>query len=145
MPTKHILVPYEPSPVSYKAFKTALSIAKKNNSKVSVIMVFKHDYVYYAVGNPFFHITAEHIEAWLLSKDFKKMIKEAKSSNIEIWTDIDFSSSVDKGIMEFAKKNKVDLIVMGHRGRKGWKKTILGSISEKVERRNPPCKVLIVN
>jgi nucleotide-binding universal stress UspA family protein len=145
MPTKHILVPFEPSSASYKAFKTALSIAKENKSKTSVIMIFKHDYVYYAVGNPFFHIAAEHIEAWLLSKDFMKMIKEAKSSKVEIITDIGFSSSVEKGIIDFAKKNKVDLIVMGQRGRKGWKKTILGSISEKVAHSNPPCKLLIVN
>ena len=31
------------------------------------------------------------------------------------------------------------------RGRKGWKKAILDSISEKVERRIPSCKMLIVN
>jgi nucleotide-binding universal stress UspA family protein len=145
MSTKHILVPFEPSPVSYKAFKTALAIAKENKSKVSVIMIFKHDYLYYTGRGAIFPASAEYIEAWLVSKEFKKMIKEAKAANVEIWTDIEFSSSVDKGIIEFARKNLVDLIVMGYRGRKGWTKTILGSISEKVARRKPPCNLLVIN
>jgi nucleotide-binding universal stress UspA family protein len=46
-------------------------------------------------------------------------------------------------IISIAKKNKVDMIVMGSHGRTGIAHILLGSVSEKVVRK-APCPVLIV-
>lgn len=46
-------------------------------------------------------------------------------------------------ILEFAKENAVDLIVMGRRGRTALSKVLFGNVTEKVCRK-APCAVLIV-
>jgi nucleotide-binding universal stress UspA family protein len=51
--------------------------------------------------------------------------------------------AADKGIIQEAVKNEVDLIIMGSHGRTGLKKLLMGSITEKVIG-NTPCPVLLV-
>ena len=51
-------------------------------------------------------------------------------------------SSID-GILSFAEKNDVDLIVMGSHGRSGFKKLVLGSIASGVITKSK-CPVMIV-
>ena len=38
----HVMVPYRPNDVFYRAFKTALSIAKQNNSLLSLVKVISY-------------------------------------------------------------------------------------------------------
>lgn len=45
-------------------------------------------------------------------------------------------------ILEVARNGKYDLIVMGHRGRGGFREMLLGSVSKTITR-NAPCSVLI--
>ena len=52
-------------------------------------------------------------------------------------------SAADK-IIETAKKEGIDLIVMGTHGRKGLELAIFGSVCDKVVR-NAPCPVLTIN
>jgi nucleotide-binding universal stress UspA family protein len=47
-------------------------------------------------------------------------------------------------IVEFAKKKKVDLIVMGTRGQSGLKKLMVGSVAESVMQ-DAPCPVIAIN
>ncbi len=53
------------------------------------------------------------------------------------------SKDVDKGIVEFAETNDVDLIVMSSHGRTGMGRLFLGSIAERVIRHSP-CPVMVV-
>jgi len=56
------------------------------------------------------------------------------------------SGREDKEIIEFAKKEKVDIIIMGTHGKTGIEHVVFGSVAEKVLRRSPfpvfviPCK-----
>ena len=52
-------------------------------------------------------------------------------------------SPADK-IVETAKKEGVDLIIMGTHGRKGLERAIFGSVCDKVVR-NAPCPVVTIN
>jgi len=52
-------------------------------------------------------------------------------------------SSVVDAIVQFAEKEKVELIVVGTRGLSGLKKLILGSVSSGVVSQ-APCSVLVV-
>jgi nucleotide-binding universal stress UspA family protein len=47
------------------------------------------------------------------------------------------------GIVSYAKKAEIDLIVMGTHGRGGWSHLMMGSVAEKVVR-TAPCPVLTV-
>jgi nucleotide-binding universal stress UspA family protein len=47
-------------------------------------------------------------------------------------------------IMELAKKEKIDLIIMGAHGRKGLERVFFGSVADKVVT-NAPCPVLTIH
>ena len=144
MPTKHILVPYEPSDVSYKAFETALAIAKKNNSAISAIMIFTDNLTQcVGVDHALMQVAIDKMEQNSLFEDFKAMILEAKKHKIKIFTGIGYSTSIQKGIMDYAKKNKVDLIVMGTVARTGIAGFFIGNTAENVLNQ-VDCSVLTV-
>jgi nucleotide-binding universal stress UspA family protein len=51
--------------------------------------------------------------------------------------------SIDGTIIEYAESEDVDLIIMGTRGRSGFKKLLLGSIASAVVTYSP-CPVMII-
>ncbi|MGH9926586.1 MAG: universal stress protein, partial [Nitrososphaeraceae archaeon] len=53
------------------------------------------------------------------------------------------STSVPAAIIDYASINKVNLIVIGTRGRSGIKKVLLGSVAQEVIRESR-CPVLVV-
>ena len=53
------------------------------------------------------------------------------------------ASSIVGEIIEFADKEKVDLIILGTRGRTGFKKLLLGSVAEGVVTHSS-CPVMVV-
>lgn len=53
--------------------------------------------------------------------------------NVKVKTDVVIGfSSVVKEIIEYAEKNKVDMVVIGSRGLSGIKKMLLGSVASGV-------------
>ncbi len=58
-------------------------------------------------------------------------------------TRVELGSPAEK-ILELAKKEKIDLIIMGAHGRKGLERAIFGSVADKVVQ-NAPCPVLTIH
>jgi nucleotide-binding universal stress UspA family protein len=58
-------------------------------------------------------------------------------------TRVELGSPAEK-IVELAKKEKVDLIIMGVHGRKGMERAIFGSVADKVVQ-NAPCPVMTIH
>lgn len=59
-----------------------------------------------------------------------KVKKKAKENGVKVRTDVVLSTSfVVKEIVEYADKNKIDMIVIGSRGLSGIKKMLLGSVA----------------
>ena len=57
----------------------------------------------------------------------------AKQKNVKVKTDVVVGiSSIVKEIVEYAHKNKIDMIVIGSRGLSGFKKMLLGSVASGV-------------
>jgi len=69
--------------------------------------------------------------------------KEVFKDFPKVATHVTVGSPAEK-IVEFAKQEHIDLIIMGTHGRKGLERTIFGSVCDKVVR-NAPCPVLTIN
>ena len=139
----NILVPFDLSNQSTRAFKTALDIAKKYNSKITLLTCLEGD----AWHHKFYDARADDE---LIKKQRKATLVHiskleilAKKTNITIKSQIIKSTSVVKDIINYAKSRKFDLIIMGSHGRAGVDKLILGSVANGVTQK-ASCPVLII-
>jgi len=79
------------------------------------------------------------VENW-----FDEIRSKLKNTNISVTDKIIISvSSIVGEIIGFADKEKVDLIILGTRGRTGFKKLLLGSVAEGVVTHSS-CPVMVV-
>jgi nucleotide-binding universal stress UspA family protein len=77
-------------------------------------------------------------------KNLDKVKRKAAEKNLKVKTDIVVGiTSTVKEIVEYAEKNKMDLIVIGSRGLSGFKKMLLGSVASGVVTYSH-CPVLVV-
>ena len=68
---------------------------------------------------------------------------KANEKNIQVKTEIISSKNISGGILDFAEENNIDLIVIGTRGRSGFKRLLLGSVASHVAT-YAHCPVLVV-
>ncbi|HEX5672591.1 universal stress protein [Nitrosarchaeum sp. AC2] len=139
----NILVPFDLSNQSIHAFKTALDIAKKYNSRITLLTCLEGD----AWHHKFYDSSADNE---IIKKQKKAILAHiakveplAKKANISMKSQILKSMSVVKDIVAYAKSRKIDLIVMSSHGRTGVDKLILGSVANGVTQKSS-CPVLII-
>jgi len=137
---KNILVPYDGSSQSKHAFKVALDMAKKYNSKLSMITVL--DTYGFWGRSTLWDKVMKDVENFV-TKEFKSFKPAAKKAQVSFISKIIESPSITKAIVSYSKSKKIDLIVMGAHGITGWNKLILGSVTNGVAHR-VRCPVLIV-
>ena len=138
---KNILCPVDHSDCSKEALKYAVSFAIKDNSKLYLLHVID------------IRTFDESINAMTPQIPDDKTLAQLKTKLLdcipeEIRDDMDVEALVVQGIpfveiISTAKKNDVDMIVLGSHGRTGITHMMMGSVSEKVVRK-APCPVLIV-
>ncbi|KAF6244616.1 universal stress protein [Nitrosopumilus sp. b2] len=140
---QNILVPFDLSAQSTRAFKVAVDVAKKYQSKLTLLTCLEGD----AWHHKFYDARAD---SELIKKQKKvsqehleKLEEIAKKNNVSVKSHILTSKSVVNDIVVFAKSRKHDLIVIGSHGRTGFDKAILGSIANGVSQK-AKCPVLIV-
>ncbi len=137
-----ILVPFDGSGYSQKAFEKALEIAEKFASKLIVITVLQST-VSESAG-----ISLERMqEIQDEEKDtatvmLKKLESQANAKNVSFLMQVIHNPSSADGIVTFADKNNIDLIVIGSHGRTGFRKIVLGSVANGVLAQ-AKCPVLI--
>lgn len=141
---KTILVPVDDSKYSFKAAQFAIGLAKGLRAKILLIHVVEI-YPYFAVpeylmqeDDPGLKRIRKRVESI-----FKKIEGIAKKQKVPIQTDILLRSrSPAESIITYAKRKRVDLIVMGTKGSTGFKKILIGSVAQKVSE-HAHCSVLI--
>ena len=138
-----ILVPFDGSVFSMRAFKAALGIAKRKNSVVHVLTCLEK-------GNLGAWYIDKRINKQILkdAKDFAKeslsrLEKIADSEGVEVSIHIQEAKSIAKEIISFSNSKKINLIVIGSHGQTGFNRMILGSVSNKVSQL-AKCPVLII-
>jgi nucleotide-binding universal stress UspA family protein len=140
---KKILVAADFSEGSIKAVGHALKLGAQFNAELLILHVL-HDpteapgfYAAKKAGKKVWH-NMEQMAAEMMDGFVKKHIGSYKKRSVYI---IPGLPAVQ--IVRLAKKEKVDLIVMGSHGRSGWQRFVLGSVADRVLR-DAPCPVLTV-
>ncbi|PMC79615.1 universal stress protein [Aerococcus viridans] len=135
-----ILIPVDGSDASYRAFREALSIAKRNNSELVLLNVLD-DFV--RLGNPdastrLYNDLRE--DALSVLESYEAEAKEAGLENVSLEI---IKGDARYGIVEFAEKIKADLVVVGATGKGAIERAMMGSVSEYVVR-NMKSHVLVI-
>ena len=146
-----ILVPVDGSVNSMKAIDYAVNLAEKYKSEIIAL------HVLYSQTGFAFHketvagtITSSSLNDLNLEakqeaeKWFKEINKRAEKMNVQIKTEVVFTViSIVEGILTHAEKENIDLIIIGSKGKSGWKKLIVGSVASGIST-YAHCPILIV-
>ncbi|MEX0861407.1 universal stress protein [Nitrosopumilus sp.] len=138
----NILVPYDGSVSSLRAFNKAIELSKQHNSHIKVVSCLD-------IGN---------LGGWYIDKRINKdIMKKAKKITEDLFSKLDSiakknavsvdfkiieSNNTVKSIISFTKSKKIDLVIMGSSGRGSFDKILLGSVSNGVLQK-AKCSVLI--
>lgn len=140
---KNILIPYDGSNFSNRAFKVALDLAKKYNSEITVMICIDVHYsgTWYLDNR----ISDQNFKRLYNSAkvEIGKLQLEAKKFSVTLDSVILESEQIVKTIVDYAKSHNFSLIVMGSHGRRGIDKLLLGSVASGVLQKSV-CPVLVV-
>jgi nucleotide-binding universal stress UspA family protein len=135
---RNILVPLDGSKNSFKALTKAIYLAKKCNAAITTLYVLRVAY-----DNPsLLYVPQTQNELKKVEKFLDAAKKQVVKNSVNFKKKTLFGHEA-KQIVDFAQKQKFDLIVIGARGHGGIKQMILGSISNTVVH-NSKIPVLIV-
>lgn len=140
----NIVVAIDGSDLSRKAADYAVSLAKEKNAKVSAVAVVKFHQSDAFRGSTqtlekFVKKQASIADEWLDS-----IREDADKNNVKFESRvIKTRTSIPEEIIKYAKDKKSDLIVMGTRGRTGFKKILLGSVASAVVT-HAGCPVMVI-
>ncbi|MDQ3854012.1 MAG: universal stress protein [Thermoproteota archaeon] len=145
-----VLVCIDGSESSMKAADYAVMLAKQNNAEVIGLNVIVSQLGYAYSAGAFGLVTPNTINNMLekskqeAQKWFDEIGKNAVTSGVKFKTEVVASpTSTVPAIVDYADRNKVDLIVVGTRGRSGFTKLLLGSVASGVVT-YASCPVMVV-
>jgi len=140
---KNILVPTDFSKGFIHTLNYAVEIAKSMDSELHIIhviepIVFSFDIV---ITKYDFGELANEMEIYA-KKDLEKIAKLLKEKGIKFSTKV-LHGSANEEILEYAKKNQIDMICIAINGHGKFENLLFGSTTEKVIRK-ANCPVLTV-
>ncbi len=131
---KHILIPTDGSDLSRKALLYAVQLAKETKAKVTALtvrppyVIGSMDMIGVVGGQDEFEAETQRYAEYALTQ--AKMAGEAASVPVETIQDV--GDQPYRAIIDCAKANDCDLIVMASHGRRGVSAMLLGSETSKV-------------
>lgn len=125
---KKVLLPIDGSPFSLKATEYAIEFVK--NYQAEIIMIHCHRAFPSYLGEPLFQelISSTLDKANRILDPYRKILSDHEIS----FTDYLFEEPASKMIAEIAASKKVDLIIMGTRGKTDLEGLIIGSVTHQV-------------
>ena len=149
MTIRRILLAVDGSKPSFDASSEAIDLAKKLNGELIVIHIISSDIRYNYLEDTITPRLPRALKDVMMVAMQKgethvgKVKKMAKLKGVKVTTEVVLGiSSVVKEIVEYAEKNKIDMIVVGSRGLSGIKKMLLGSVANGVVT-YAHCRVLV--
>jgi nucleotide-binding universal stress UspA family protein len=136
---KKILVAHDGSDIADKALFEGATVAEKFGSSLTILSVVPN-LCFTEIGTDCETVmNLYRAEVSGIMEGIKELLKER---GISAHTVILEGNPADV-IVDYAKDNDMDLIIVGSTGKDATQRTILGSVSSKVAM-NAPCSVLIV-
>jgi nucleotide-binding universal stress UspA family protein len=136
---ENILVAVDGSKHSDAAFDVAMDISQKYGSQVFVLHVFQGGTGSGTLVSPGFEDDMRAIGQRILNS-YEAKVKERRLQNVRMLLQM---GDAAQRIMETASEIKCGLVLIGSRGRGGFKELLLGSVSHKVTN-HASCPVLVV-
>jgi nucleotide-binding universal stress UspA family protein len=141
-PYKRILCPVDFSEFSNAAVEDAAGLAKVTGAELTLLHAYQNPaYVlpmqgYVGLGNDFLTKLRQQLE-----DEVQAQARGLRDQGISVRTEV-IEGVPYKAIIDHAKENNADLIVMGTHGRTGLAHALTGSVAERVVRL-APCPVLV--
>ena len=133
---KNILVPIDGSEFSIVALKYAITITKKFNSNLIVLHIVPSSirYNFFTTEKDFESNSPENQILQSAYMEAQKWFDDIKEKmGVKFKTDVIIAKeSIVKEIIEYSELEKIDLIIIGTRGRSRLKKLLLGSTASGV-------------
>ncbi|MBL0701067.1 MAG: universal stress protein [Desulfosarcina sp.] len=129
----HILVPLDGSELSEKALAAAYTLAGMSNAEITLLRVLRPVEEVIKIDEQHAIYVDQQIEfKTRRAKKYLKAIRnhaEKRSFKINIVVEMGDAAEI---IINFARKNSIDLIVMSTHGRSGLKRWVYGSVAGKI-------------
>jgi nucleotide-binding universal stress UspA family protein len=136
MDIHHILAPTDFSAPANQAVTSAFELAQTWGAKLSLLHIIEVPVYAIEVALPLADLEQEARRA------LARLLPEALAAHVEVTRLVELGVPYVK-ILEVAKAEQVDLIVMATHGRTGLGHLVLGSVAERVVRL-APCPVLTI-
>jgi nucleotide-binding universal stress UspA family protein len=143
---KKILVPCDFSKQAIYAFRIALDIAQQSNGTVHLLNVVEIPVVSDPTAMPAmnFEVTLLKDLSERAEKELKKIKEKYNTSGVKVVTNVQFGG-VCGIILEYAKENSMDLVLMGSHGASGLRELLMGSNAEKIVRKSSVPVLIVKN
>ena len=133
---KHILIPTDGSPVSAKAVKAGIALAKEYGARVTgyhaVEPVPTHLYGEGYVADKAMITEFERRRRAAAKKHIAAIARAATRAGVVFEPMVQIADKPYEGIVKAAQKRKCDLIFMSSHGHRGLTRLLLGSVADKV-------------
>jgi len=141
---KKILFPVDLSETSAKLVPHVTTMAEQFGSRIHLIFVARILDYFSTI-----HVASDSINK--LEKDLvegaERRLKEFKEEYFQTFSDLSavvVSGDASEEILNYARSEGIDMIILGTHGRKGLDKIVFGSVAERVAK-GSPVPVLLVN
>jgi nucleotide-binding universal stress UspA family protein len=132
---KHVLISTDGSPVSNKAAKAGIALAKALGAKVTAYHAVELMQAIYVEDYGFDPNVIEGIEESARQAGQKyvgAIAKAAKAAGVPVASVVTKAITAYVGIIDTARKRKCDVIFMASHGRRGLSRLVMGSVTQKV-------------
>jgi len=137
---KHILIPTDGSPVSRKAVKAGIALAKEHGARVTgfhaaePVPVHLYGEGYIADKEMVKMFERRQLEA--AKKHVAALARAARNAGVAFTPLVETSQRPYDAIVEAARRRNCDLILMASHGYRGFERFTLGSVTDKVIQRS---------